>query len=972
MMASTANMEWADVETNEANITRAILEAAELAIPKSSWKTSAAPYWRNNMGIRVAKNSYNSKLKAYRRHISQANLELMQAAYKEFIALCTHVRNLSWNQWISECNGNINSADVWRRIKAVKGTAPRPPTHPRPQEEADSLCDSFAERSSSVNLPEQTNIVLRGMAPERVRVITEAAYEAVATDQEFTLSELEDVLHRLKDTAPGDDTVCNAMIKNMPLATKYLFLRLINQSFSEGKLPTRWKMAKIIPIPKKDGTHRPISLLPAISKVMERLVLARVKWSAQPINPYSLGFRSGVGTIDAIATLVHRAAPITTLRRAFKSRAVTIFLDIEKAFELVSKEVLLESASLLGIRGQLLTWLDDYLTNRTGAVHFQGKTSKVNHLSNGTPQGSSLSPVLFNMVINRLLQLDLGMNVKMTAYADDLAVHGRSIGEDFVYTQMTTALKKIETKAVQLGLKFSPEKCEALWYRSEDPDWNFKIAGARIPWRPSVKYLGVIIDKRLNFKRQVDYVRQRTDTKMNVLKVLSSLSGVNARILKNIYSAVIQSTMEYGAVTFGMMAATNMARLQTVQNQGMRLILGVPRDTSAKMMRQELQMLPVEHRAKLTRARLYRKIRGNTLHPLHTSIGRRQANGWTTEIQLCHRLVSRQLDNPRQLRIDGSAPWEQLPYHCRIDWTKEGTEVLKQRSLAYIRSQPDDNTYYTDGSSDGTWVAAAVVHKTEEMIVRLNDSASVLDAEMTAIRLALEDASGTRNKVTIHTDSLTAVTTLRSRKLHLDTTTSAIRDAASRLTQMPTINWIPAHTGIPGNEKADQAAKRGLRLERIHTTVEGSIFRDRTRMKDQMERHYTEQAYSNASQQTKDHRRLHQTVSYRKKLMSMPRRIQRSIWRLKMRCRTFSQVITGQPLRCRWCDEDYISITTHWLRHCPAMMYWQDRMSARLKEHECDLCDREAITAILNSHNAVDYEEINGLLRNFPLPESNS
>ena len=148
-------------------------------------------------------------------------------------------------------------------------------------------------------------------------------------------------------------------------------------------------------------------------------------------------------------------------------------------------------------------------------------------------------------------------------------------------------------------------------------------------------------------------------------------------------------------------------------------------------------------------------------------------------------------------------------------------------------------------------MAAAVVHKTEEIIVRLNDSASVLDAEMTAIRLALEDASGSRDKITVHTDSLTAVTKLRSRKLHLDTTTSAIRDAASRLTQMPTINWIPAHTGIPGNEKADQAAKRGLRLERIHTTVEGSTFRDRTRMKDQMERHYTEQAYSNASQQTK-------------------------------------------------------------------------------------------------------------------------
>ena len=86
----------------------------------------------------------------------------------------------------------------------------------------------------------------------------------------------------------------------------------------------------------------------------------------------------------------------------------------------------------------------------------------------------------------------------MTAYAADLAIHGGPIGEDTVCEQMTTALKKIETKAMQLGFKFSHEKCEALSYRSVNSDWNFKIAGVRIPWRASVKYLGVLIDIRLN------------------------------------------------------------------------------------------------------------------------------------------------------------------------------------------------------------------------------------------------------------------------------------------------------------------------------------------------------------------------------------------------------------------------------------------------------------------------------------------
>ena len=233
-----------------------------------------------------------------------------------------------------------------------------------------------------------------------------------------------------------------------------------------------------------------------------------------------------------------------------------------------------------------------------------------------------------------------------------------------------------------------------------------------------------------------------------------------------------------------MMAPSNIDRLQVSQNQGMRLILGVPRGTSAKLMRHELQMIQEKHRATL-----YRKIRGNTKHQLHATINRRQRNGWTTEIQECHRLVSRELEEPTQLQRHDTAPWEQLPYECRIDWTPEGTEILKQRSLEYIRSQPDDNTYYTDGSSDGTRVSAAVVHTEEEIIIRLNDSASVLDAEMTAIRVALENASETRDKITIHTNSLTDVNILNNRKLDLTTITRAIRDAASRLTQRPAINW---------------------------------------------------------------------------------------------------------------------------------------------------------------------------------------
>ena len=139
---------------------------------------------------------------------------------------------------------------------------------------------------------------------------------------------------------------------------------------------------------------------------------------------------------------------------------------------------------------------------------------------------------------------------------------------------MTTELKKIETKVMQLGLKFSPDKCEAIWYRSNDPDWNFKIAGEEIPWRASVNFLWVIIDKRLNFNKQVDYIRQKTDRKMNLLEVLNLLSDVSAKIMKNIYTATIQSTLEYGAVTFRMMAPSNIAGYRSPTIKGCVLFWG--------------------------------------------------------------------------------------------------------------------------------------------------------------------------------------------------------------------------------------------------------------------------------------------------------------------------------------------------------------------------------------------------------------
>ena len=158
--------------------------------------------------------------------------------------------------------------------------------------EAARLCVEFTDRSSAQKLPLSTQLILADLAPMREAHINAAIQEEHQTDRAFNLSELEMVLDGLHDTAPGADTVSYSMIKNAPLGFRHLLLRLNNQSFQEAKLPEAWKTARIVPIPKpkKKGAFRPISLLPVMGKLMERMVLNRLRWTAEPLCNQIINF----------------------------------------------------------------------------------------------------------------------------------------------------------------------------------------------------------------------------------------------------------------------------------------------------------------------------------------------------------------------------------------------------------------------------------------------------------------------------------------------------------------------------------------------------------------------------------------------------------------------------------------------------------------------------------------------------------
>ena len=143
------------------------------------------------------------------------------------------------------------------------------------------------------------------------------------------------------------------------------------------------------------------------------MVLEQLKHRVEPLHPHLYAYQEGVGTTECI----------TDVLNCINNRpALVAFLDFEKAFELANPAAILISLARKGIKGHILAWNKNYLMNRQDRVKFQGTLSTYKDLENGTPQGGILSPYLFNLLMEDLLNLQLPRNVDIFIFADDVCV----------------------------------------------------------------------------------------------------------------------------------------------------------------------------------------------------------------------------------------------------------------------------------------------------------------------------------------------------------------------------------------------------------------------------------------------------------------------------------------------------------------------------------------------------------------------
>ncbi|KAF8768288.1 putative RNA-directed DNA polymerase like protein [Argiope bruennichi] len=287
--------------------------------------------------------------------------------------------------------------------------------------------------------------------------------------------ELETALSNAHDTSPVPDGITYNMLRHLNATALSNLLLLFNRIWTEQKYPSQWREAIVIPIlkPGKEASnplnYRPIALTNCLCKTFERMVNARLIHELEKqgcISPLQSGFRRGRSTFDNLVLLE------TQIRNAFvrMNHLVSIFFDIEKAYDRAWRFGILSTLFNFGFRGNLPIFLQNFLLNRTFRVRVGNVYSTHFNQAEGVPQGSVLSVTLFIAHLSQILT-HLPSSVQGSLYVDDLQISCEGSNMNLIERQLQKAINKVVDYCT-----FSTIRCQ------KDSDILWQPAAAKNVW----------------------------------------------------------------------------------------------------------------------------------------------------------------------------------------------------------------------------------------------------------------------------------------------------------------------------------------------------------------------------------------------------------------------------------------------------------------------------------------------------------
>ena len=375
----------------------------------------------------------------------------------------------------------------------------------------------------------------------------------------------------------GPDNISSQLVKQLASSIKQPISEIINKSLQTGKIPKAWKLAKIVPIYKSKQknlmcNYRPISLLPTLSKVLEKVVHNRLYTFCMKQNVLyenQFGFRKGHSTEHAILNFV--AKVVNAMDN--KKLTMAIFLDLSKAFDTIDHNILLAKLHHYGIRGLALEWFRNYLNDRTQYVSYKDSKSELMNLTCGVPQGSVLGPLLFIIYTNDLPNCLAESNCIL--FADDTTVFRSSSNADYLASSIQNDLKSLydwfcaNKLSLNIGktnfLLFSPSTKNKYPHITE-----LKLGNQSIQRLSSAKFLGLCVDEELKWDEHLNQVYCRLSSGSYAIR--TAKRNINKHNLTCLYYSLVQSHLTYGITLWGSALKTKLRKLEVSQNKSIRHI----------------------------------------------------------------------------------------------------------------------------------------------------------------------------------------------------------------------------------------------------------------------------------------------------------------------------------------------------------------------------------------------------------------